>query len=691
MLYMTRAMTTNFPRFLEPLEERIAPAMAAWSTTGSYSAYSYNDWDSSNSLALVPTGETIDTISQYDFQDVDGDEVSIKFSKPVSFLSSYLDDFIVRSPGAERGEKLEAIDLGLVFSHSELRHLGISITAKQAGGGDGFVDVGSILGDGIDMGHVVVDGALGRITAGDSKVSTSGLLSLEVHSLGLADGSEPTDLSSITSVIVGSLNSLTVTGNIDKALLSIAGSDKAGLGSAKIGGSLIGGDADYSGAISVEGQIGKIWVGGNLEGGAGKWSGSIFSGEKISSVTVDGDVVGGDGTDGYSGVVYTNGKIAYATVGGNLEGGTGERSGMIHGHTGISWVKVGGDIIGGDGYASGRIETAEKLTTVKVCGDIVGGTANYAGSVMSMETIRSISVGGNLEGGDTKGSGSIFSEEGITRVIVQGDLQGGSGEGSGCVEAADKIFSVRVDGDLTGSTGDKSGSVLSFGGKIRSVDHNGDSLTGAGTNSGVFYAPYTGGSSTGSSGSYVSYGSSGATFVLAGDYGYGSGDWGLSVVGSGSSDSTPTGSGTLTLAGDNTYSGSTTVNSGTLTSGGTGDTGGISGTGGAVVTVGGFLSYPTGGLSVSAVGFEVVSSIAPGASFETLQITNIGLEAAKMGFYGDSTTFLSGTLKLSGNFLASTEKTLTVSEGVTVILPNGATLPAGSYTGETLAAYFLPA
>ncbi len=642
-------MTTNFPRFLEPLEERIAPAVLVNASTVA-------------------------------FQDADGDNVTVKFSKKILTSQEVVDDVFSFTPGDTGGETLDGLDLSqLSLTPAQLNRLGVTIIATQAGGGDGFVDVGSILGDGIDMGHVVVDGALGRITAGDSKVSTSGLLSLEVHSLGLADGSEPTDLSSITSVIVGSLNSLTVTGNIDKAFLFIAGSDKAGLGSAKIGGSLIGGDADYSGTISVDGRIGKIWVGGNLEGGAGKWSGSIFSGEKISSVTVDGDVVGGDGTDGYSGVVFADGKISYATVGGNLEGGTGERSGMIHGHTGISWVKVGGDIIGGDGYASGRIETAEKLTTVKVCGDIVGGTADYAGSVMSMETIRSISVGGNLEGGDTKGSGSIFSEEGITRVIVQGDLQGGAGEGSGCVEAADKIFSVRVDGDLTGSTGDKSGSVLSFGGKIRSVDHNGDSLTGTGTNSGVFYAPYTGGSSTGSSGS-VSNGFS---------FSYGSGDLiVVAVGGSGSSGSTKTGSGTLTLAGDNTYGGSTTVNSGTLTLGGTG---GISGTGGAVVTVGGFLSYPTGGLSVSAVGFEVVSSIAPGASIDTLQIINIGSEAAKMGFYGNQTTFLSGTLKLSGNFLASTEKTLTVSEGVTVTLPNGTILPAGFYTGETLAAYFLPA
>jgi len=641
-------MTTDFPRFLEPLEERIAPAVLVNASTVA-------------------------------FQDADGDNVTVKFSKKILTSQEVVDDVFSFTPGDTGGETLDGLDFSqLNLTPAQLNRLGVTIIATQAGGGDGFVDVGSILGGGIDMGHVVVDGALGKITAGDSKVSTSGLLSLKVNSLGLADGSEPADLSAITSVVVGNLNSLTVTHDIDKALLSITGSDKAGLGSAKIGGSLIGGDADYSGTISVNGRIGKIWVGGNLEGGAGEWSGSLLSGSDISSVTVVGDVVGGDGTDGHSGVVFANGKIAYALVGGNLEGGTGERSGMIHGHTGITWVKVGGDIIGGDGYASGRIETAEKLTTVRVCGDIIGGTADYAGSVMSMETIRSVSVGGNLEGGGTKGSGSVFSEKGISRVIVQGDLQGGAGEGSGCVEAADKIFSVRVDGDLTGSTGDKSGSVLSFGGKIRSVDHNGDSLTGTGTNSGVFYAPYAGGSSTSGS-------SMGSSYSVS--YGYGNSEI-LAVSGSGSSGSPTTGSGTLTLAGDNTYGGSTTVNSGTLTSGGTD---GISGTGSTVVTVGGSLSYPATGLVLSLGGVESVWFIAPGASIDTLQITNIGSEAAKMGYYGDSTTFLSGTLKLSGNFLASTEKTLTVGEGVTVILPNGATLPAGSYTGETLAAYFLPA
>ncbi len=620
MLYMT----TNFPRFLEPLEERIAPAVLVNASTVA-------------------------------FQDADGDNVTVKFSKKILTSQEVVDDVFSFTPGDTGGETLDGLDLSqLNLTAAQLNRLGVTIIATQAGGGDGFVDVGSILGAGIDMGHVVVDGALGKITAGDSNVSTSGLLSLKVNSLGLADGSEPADLSAITSVIVGNLNALTVTHDIDKALLSVTGSDNAGLGSARIGGSLIGGDADYSGTISVDGRIGKIWVGGNLEGGAGEWSGSLLSGENISYVTVVGDVVGGNGTDGHSGVVFANGKIAYALVGGDLVGGTGERSGMIHGHTGITWVKVGGDIIGGDGYASGRIETAEKLTTVRVCGDIIGGTADYAGSVMSMETIRSVSIGGNLEGGDTKGSGSVFSEEGITRVVVQGDLEGGSGEGSGCVEAADKIFSVRVDGDLTGSTGDKSGSVLSFGGKIRSVDHNGESLTGTGTNSGVFYAyePYTGGSGT-----------SGSTGSV--DYGYGNLE--VVAVGSGSSGSTPTGSMTFTLAGDYIYGGTTTVNSGALILGGTGG-------------IGGSLSYPTGGFF-----------IAPGVTIGLLKITNIGSEAAKMGFYDHQTTFLSGTLKLSENFLTSTGKTLTLSEGVTVILPNGATLPAGSYTGETLAAYFLPA
>lgn len=604
-------MGKNFPVILEKFEDRIAPA-----------------------VLINPSTVT--------FQDVDGDEVTVKFSKKILTSQETLDEVLSLTPGDVSGEKLDGIDLSLLdLTAAQLNRLGVTIVAKQAGGGDGLVNVGAILGEGIDLGHVFVDGVLGKITAGNANAGTAGLLSLSVDSLGLSEGESTVDFSDITSVIVGNLNSFKVTHDINKAVLSVTGSDKAQLVQAKIGGSLIGGDDDYSGSISVNGRIGKIFVGGDLTGGNGMYSGSIVSGS-IGSVVIDGNVTGGEGSEGYSGVVFSNGKISYATVQGDLVGGEGERSGMVHGHTGISSVKIGGDIIGGDGYASGRIETGRRIVQVAVEGDIVGGTADYAGSVMSMETVRSVLVGGNLEGADFRGSGSVFSEEGINRVVIHGDLQGGYGEGAGCVEAAGKIVSARVDGNMWGSVGDKSGSVLSFGGEIGSVTHKGDSKEGWGDDTGIFYPIVSAETDPWSGGSYPTGG-----LVVIAVIAVGGGDPHVFLL----PHQTVTTSDSYWNEGD--------------------------------------------GWSVSGKGY-----LSPGETF--WGITNVGTFLSPMTSpsegmrlsddpdlsNGISISFLSGTVQISSDFLdVQDAKKVSFDKRVTVFLPNGEILPSGEYTRDELASY----
>lgn len=511
--------------FLEALEARIAPA----------------------GVTSVPHFDSSSTT----FQDVDGDQVTVKFSKNVLSSDSLQPGIFSFTPGPNGGKTLDSLDLThLGLSSAKLRGLGVSITAEKSGGGDGLVNVGSILADGIDLGKVEVDGALGKIIAGDAKPATPGLVSLKVDSLGLTDG--PT----AASVIVGAVKSLEVTHDVSKAMVSVSGAN-AGIGTVKIGGSLIGGDAESSGSIAADGRIGKAFVGGDIVGGNGLHSGSILSKGGMGTVEVKGSVTGGDGAGGFSGLISSTGTIAHVTVGGNLVGGTGERSGMISADKGISSVEVSHDIIGGDGYAAGRIETAKKITAVHVGGNVVGGTADYAGSIMSMKTIKEVHIGGDLQGAAKKGSGSVFSEEGITRLTVSGDLLGGAGEGSGCVEAAKIIGIACVDGDLKGAVGNKSGSVLSFGGKFHRIDHDGHATTGAGANSGVFFQPTPTANSGGATGGCVIY----AVGPNA--------EPNHNVV-------LPTTGATLTLAGSNVYGGITTAGSGTLVlSGGNATTGTI--------------------------------------------------------------------------------------------------------------------
>ncbi len=609
-----------FP-FIEFLEPRVAPA------------------------ALVGAS----TVS---FQDVDGDQVTLQFSKDVLGSEAQMNQALTFTPGSNGGESLASLDLSkLNLPAIKLSHLDISITATQAGGGNGSVDVGAILASGIDLRRVFVDGALGKIIAGDNNVSTCGLQALKVGSLGLPDASEPADLSQITSIIVGSLGKMDVAGNLDKASLYVIGSERVCLGPTTIGGSLVGGDADQSGFIASDGRIAKISVGGSLTGGDGKRSGSIFAHGNIASICIGGDVTGGSGADGYSGNISAVGKIFSATVGGDLVGGTGERSGRIGSDVGVQSVHVNGDIIGGDGYAAGRIETGGKLGKVVVGGDIVGGTANYSGSVMSTKTVTSIHVGGSLDGAGTKGSGSIFSEQGITSLKVKGNLNGGGGEASGCVEAARTVHTAHVDGNLVGSTGSKSGSVVSYGGQFLAVDHQGTATHGTGANSGMFYEPER-----------PSHGS-GATSGCVVDI--------LQPVGStvAAVGVDKTGSASLTLSGGVLVSSHSS--SGTLTHSGT-----------RII-----LGNPHLG---SGVTFSGATTEAGGTLVLNNPASQILPQSGNLIFPGNLNLHVAGTIHLNATFLNSLSDsgTLIVADGANVILPGGATLPVGTYTKAMLTPYF---
>lgn len=464
---------------------------------------------------------TLIDASTVGFVDQDGDTVKVHFSKPILDSSEKLNMiFSFEGLGESGREILEGIDLTHLDA-KKLKGLNILIDAEKTlvttGTldevvpelpyyiGDDHVNVGFINAMGIDLGKVSIDGSLEKILAGDSKANTPGLGLLRLDYLGLPGSqlSEP-DFNSVSSHIIGAVKEIEIHNDIVGAIFKVTGGKSAGIGKAFIGGSLLGNDADFSGSIHVTGSIGKITVGriidtdgderliagGDLIGGDGKYSGSILAEGNIGTVLVNGDVRGGTGENGYygySGIIQADGKITSATVGGDLIGGDGERSGMIHGHTGIGKVEVKGDIIGGDGYASGRIETPVKISNVKVGGSVIGGTANYAGSILSTKTISSILVGGGLQGSDKTGTGSIFSEEGISKLTINGDLTGGLGETSGSVEAVFAIRSVTVDGDLNGGVGNQSGSVLSLGGKISKLVHNGESVAGDGLLSGVFF------------------------------------------------------------------------------------------------------------------------------------------------------------------------------------------------------------
>lgn len=465
---------------LEALEQRIAPAgvsspvgyTGGVEKSGSGSVF----FEGSTVAWPEPFGDPkLASSNELRFRDADGDNVTVRFSRAFLAEASIFEIFSFEESGL--GHRLVSMDLTKYSGYTELlKGLDITVTAERyvpqfasididpvtqeyiiinGPTGDNSTTVGSILAPGVDLGHVSVEGQLGKIVAGDSKLGTVGLESLTVENLGDPDGAA----GDVTSIITGALGKLEVKHDLIAAVLRIQGGKNGDLLNGHIGGDVTGGEFKYSGSILAEGTIKSL------------------------------------------------------AIGGDIVGGSGERSGFIQAGGGIKSLDIAGGILGGSEYGAGRIE-AKGIGTVKVAEGLHSGTDEYTGSIYSTKNIKSLEVGG-LDGGAYRGSGSVFTDKSIGKVVVAGDLAGGAGEASGYIQAQKRIGQLSIDGDLFGSGGLRSGSIASFDGKIGKVSHDGNTVSGMGNDSGeilnfVNKGVKKGGGSEGSYGASITLGSSGS-------------------------------------------------------------------------------------------------------------------------------------------------------------------------------------
>ncbi len=460
--------------FLEALEPRIAPAALLNATTVQYT-------------------------------DVDGDAVTVTVSKGAFSADSgnanyWKNYFDFADAGAGR-EVLTVMD----FTDAHFAGTTVTIAAKKALTGDGFVNVGQLNADGNDLGAVKIGGGLVQIYAGNNVTPNAGVASLAVTSLGLDYGDF--GLSSSESVIHGALGSLTVTGDVHGSLF-VDGGALAGIGKGSIGGSLTAG-ADGKAWIQATGAIGSFTVGGSIDGRAatGDHGAGIVSSAALSGLTVGGSVYGGD--------FNHTGYIAGASVGkvaiaGGVIGKDGDYSGTISSGGALGGLTIGtrgvGNLQGGAGLSSGSIVAGGALGAVSIQGSVVGDDGNFSGSIYSTGDMAGVTVVGSLLGGDGEQTGRIAATGGnIGAVVIGGKIQGAgefqsvvtnapttvgnvetvtqsldvTGNYSGSIYAAKDIKSVSVGLDLIGGEGFDSGSIIANG-LISSVIVKGK-VQGAGT------------------------------------------------------------------------------------------------------------------------------------------------------------------------------------------------------------------
>src|SRR5208337_1695376 len=183
--------------------------------------------------------------------------VDVQVSQPV-FNATTINQVFTFNSGSVNGsnaskQQLQLLDLTQLTNPSAAS--GATLTIKVISGSPD-VEVGFIKATGIALGAVTVQGNLGGIDAGDG-VTTPGLASLSVQTMG-AYGTTTQAPGSLESDVLGPLGVLTVVGNIDGAFINVSGGSAGTIGQVNVGGSLVGGAADYSGEISASGDVGDV-------------------------------------------------------------------------------------------------------------------------------------------------------------------------------------------------------------------------------------------------------------------------------------------------------------------------------------------------------------------------------------------------------------------------------------------------
>lgn len=353
---VTCAAPMKTPSLIEPLEARIAPA-----------------------ILLSP--------SKVRFIDVDGDIVTVKFSKGIVDLGEHFT--FVRSG---RGEQLQRISLGGDASQFSDADLTISVARS---GGNGGVHIGRIDAAGVDLGTVRVSGDLGRIDAGDADFTTVGVDFLKVRSMGrFGLATQAAGDASLASHVAGGLGTLKVAGAIrDASLSAMSGS----IGSVIILGSLRGGEGDDSGMIHSTGGIGSIQIDGSIVGGAGQNSGAIVTEGSLGTLIVGGSIQSGNGAE--SGSVRVGGKIESIVVRGSLVGN--EAHPVVLSAGGVPPTNAGDDAVGlGRARVVGNVAYAKLMAGYSPSGSSINGDAQIGKILVDGNWVASTAVAGSSAGPD---------------------------------------------------------------------------------------------------------------------------------------------------------------------------------------------------------------------------------------------------------------------------------------------------
>jgi hypothetical protein len=368
--------------------------------------------------------------------------------------------------------------------------------------------VGSLIGgSSAAQGVINVTGNIGPVKVGGSVLAGAGIATGQIGSLTGSVGAV-----TIGGDVIGSVAGFSgyIFADIDMGNVTVGGdvrgtggangnsgliiAAKGSMGNVKVGGSLIGGNALYSGTIvastdaGATGSMGKVTIGGSVIGGAAFRTGALYAAGGIGAVSIGGDLKGGAGDE--SGLISSGGSVGSVKIGGDVRGG-GFQAGRIFGRN-IGSVSIGGSLIGGGGSNSGTIQiplvldgSVQKVGAITIGGSVLGGAGSYSGGLLDDGLFNDvwgpIKVGGDWIGGSGGSSGRLFAGK-VASVTIDGSFIGGSNTFAG-YWTGNSIGSVTIGGDVVGGSAIQTAS-FSYP-VIKRLTIGGSLIGGTATQSGV--------------------------------------------------------------------------------------------------------------------------------------------------------------------------------------------------------------
>ena len=289
--------------------------------------------------------------------------------------------------------------------------------------------------------------ATGNITGGN--VFTGGVVSATGNVTGnffIGNGSQLTGVTA-SSVDANALTGNTLSSNVLFSSLTTVGT----LTSLSVSGNIDGGNIATAGAVTATGSVtgGNIFTGGQVSASGNVTGGNVLFGAGVVSGT--GDIFGGN--------VYSTGVVSASAnvTGGNLlTGGQMSATGTVHGGNVLTAgeVSAGGSLTGGNVFTGGVVSAVSTITGGNLA---TGGTVSAVSTITggNIATAGTVSAGGNVTGGNIATVGTVSATGNIT-----GDYFLGNG-----------AFMTGIDRNLI-RFGDSNVRILTANGNI-SMDVNG--------------------------------------------------------------------------------------------------------------------------------------------------------------------------------------------------------------------------